>query len=253
MGISQSTPLPPAESTPALSQVERITNVFFAPSSTFTDVKSSPSWWAPWLLMSVFALVSVFAMQQKIGWPQMVENEINASPKQAEQLEKLPPEQRAQRIAVAATFTRYISYATPVVILVLMVIVAAVMMGTFNFGLGTEMSFATALAVVMYSYLPWIVRSLLAAVSLYAGANPEGFNSRNPVASNLGFLVSRADHPVLYVLGSSVDVFGIWIVILLGIGFSCVSKAKRSTAISVVAGWYVLISLLGAGWIAIFS
>jgi hypothetical protein len=253
MGTPETTPTPPAENAPALSQFERITDIFFSPSTTFTDVKRSPSWWGPWLVMSVFAFVIVFAMQQKIGWPQMMENEINASPKQAEQLEKLPPEQRAQRIAVGATVTKYISYATPVLILIIVVIVAAVLMGTFNFGLGTEISFSTALAVVMYSYLPGIIRSLLAAISLYAGANPEGFNPRNPVASNLGFLVSRADHPVLYALGSSVDVFGIWIVILMGIGFSCVSKAKRSTAISVVVGWYVLIALLGAGWIAIAS
>jgi hypothetical protein len=244
---------PTPDIAPPLSQLQRIANIFFAPSATFTDIKRNASWWAPWVLMGVCGLVFVFAMQQKIGWQQMVENELNANPKQAEQLDKLPPEQRAQRIAVGVTFTKYISYATPVAILIIMVIVAAVMMGTFNFGLGSEISFATALAVVMYSYLPGIIRSLLAAISLYAGANPEGFNLRNPLASNLGALVVRADHPVLYALGSWVDVFGIWIVILMGIGFACVSKVKRSTAMSVVAGWYLLIALLGTGWIAIMS
>jgi hypothetical protein len=47
-----------------------------------------------------------------------------------------------------------------------------------------------------------------------------------------------------------VDVFNIWTVILLGIGFSCVSKVKRSTAILTVAGWLVIVKLIQAGMAA---
>jgi hypothetical protein len=76
---------------------------------------------------------------------------------------------------------------------------------------------------------------------------------QNPVASNLGFLVDFSVHPALYALASSADIFTIWTTILIGIGFSCVSKAKRSTAIGVVLGWYILVTLLGAGIAAVFA
>jgi len=45
----------------------------------------------------------------------------------------------------------------------------------------------------------------------------------------------------------------IWTIILIGIGFSCNSKVKRSTAILIVAAWYVGYKLISAGLGAAFS
>jgi len=41
--------------------------------------------------------------------------------------------------------------------------------------------------------------------------------------------------------------------VLMGIGFACTSKVKRSTAIVIVAAWYLAYKLLGAGLAAAFS
>jgi hypothetical protein len=255
MGTSASTPspLPSAETTAGLSTASRIVNVFVSPSTTFTDLKRDPSWWVAWVLISVFSLLFVLTMQQKVGFAQIMQNEISSSPKAVERMEKLTPEQRAQQMEIGTAISKYISYAIPVVVLIIAAIMAAVLMGTFNFGTGAEISYPVSLAVVIYAMIPGILKSVLAAISLYAGADPESFNSRNPVATNLGFFLSRTDHPVLYSLASSVDLFGIWMVILLGIGYSCVSKVKKSTAIGIVAGWYVLLALLGAGWTAVMG
>jgi hypothetical protein len=245
--------IPPSLEPARLSTASRIANVFFSPTQTFTDLNRNPSWWVAWVLISIFSMLFVFAMQQKVGFAQIMKNEISASPKAAERMEKLTPEQRQQQMEIGAAFSKYISYATPLVVLIVAVIAAAILMGTFNFGLGTEIKFGMSLAVVIYGFLPGILRSVLGAISLYAGADPESFNPRNPVATNLGFFLSRTDHPVLYSLASSVDLFAIWTIILLGIGYSCVSKAKRSTSIGIVAGWYIVIALFGAAWVAIFS
>jgi hypothetical protein len=40
-------------------------------------------------------------------------------------------------------------------------------------------------------------------------------------------------------MASGLDVIVIWTIVLMGIGFSCTSKVKRTTAIAIVAGWYV--------------
>jgi hypothetical protein len=242
----------PAESD-KLSAVERITNVFFAPSKTFTDLNRDSSWWPAWLLICVFAMIFAFAMQKQVGFEQITKNEIAASPKATEQMEKLTPEARDQRIQLSVTITKVFTYAIPLTILLSAAIIAAVLMGTFNFGFGTEMKFGTILAVLFYAWVPGILKSLLAAISLFAGADPEGFNVRNPAATNIGFFLSRTDHPVLYSLASSIDIFAIWYIILLGIGFSCVSKVKRGTATGVIAGWYILITLIGTGWVALMG
>jgi hypothetical protein len=46
-------------------------------------------------------------------------------------------------------------------------------------------------------------------------------------------------------MASALDVFVIWSIVLMGIGFACNSKVKRSTAILIVAAWYVLYKLAG--------
>lgn len=250
--MSASTVPTPAEPA-ALSPLQRIINIFVAPSTVFADLRRDTSWWAAWLLISVFALLFMVALAQKVGFEQITKNEIAASPKAMERLDKLTPEQRDQQMAISGKFTKYFSYGAPIMILIIACIIAAVLMATFNFGMGAELSFGAVLAVVLWSWVPGILKSLLGAISLYAGADPEAFNIRNPVATNLGFFISRTDHPVLYSLASSIDLFAIWYIILMGMGFAALTKVKRGTATWTVAGWYILITLVGAGWVALFS
>lgn len=250
--MSASTVPTPAEPA-ALSPLQRIINIFVAPSTVFADLRRDTSWWAAWVLISVFSLLFVYAMQTKVGFDQITKNEIAANSKAQEQLEKASPERREQQMAAWSALGKYLSWGSPILALVIVAVISAVLLATFNFGFGTEIKFGTAYAVVMWGWMPSIMRALLASISLFAGADPEAFNAKNPVACNLGFFINRVDHPALFSLLSSVDIISIGICILLAIGFSTVSKTKRSSAMSVVFGWYVLVSLFGAGWTAVFS
>ncbi len=236
-----------------LSPVQRILKVFVAPSETFRDLNRDNSWWPAWLLICVFALGFMVVVQKKVGFEQITKNEIAASPKAAEQMEKLTPEAREQRIDLSVKITSYFSYGFPITILVTASIVAAVLLATFNFGLGTELKFGTTLAVLFYAWVPGILKSVLASISLLAGADPESFNIRNPAATNIGFFFARVDHPVLHSMFSWIDIFNLWYIILLGIGFACVTKVKRGTATAVIAGLYLVTAILGTAWVALMS
>jgi hypothetical protein len=48
-------------------------------------------------------------------------------------------------------------------------------------------------------------------------------------------------------MASALDVFIIWTIVLIGIGYSSTSKVKRSTAIIVVVCWYLLWKLITSG------
>jgi len=230
-----------------LSESARIINTFVDPPKTFTDLRRKASWWAPFVLVSLFSYLLVFAAAQKIGFEQISENQMRLNHKRMEQLESQPPAQQAQARAMGVTITKVISYAIPAFFLVFALIIAAVLMATFNFGLGAEVSFAQSLAIVMYAHLVGVVKAVLAIVSIYAGAAPESFIFQNPVASNPGALVDAAGHPALFTFLSSLDIFAIWTLVLTGIGFACVSKVKRPTAIGVVFVWYVLVTLVQTG------
>ena len=94
-------PLPPvAASIPApdsapLSEGARVINTFIAPSKTFSDLHRNANWWAPWLLISIFALLFVYAMDRQVTFDQITRNEIARSPR-ADQFDKLPAEQQAK-------------------------------------------------------------------------------------------------------------------------------------------------------------
>lgn len=247
------TSVAPAPTEPKMSAMDRVINVFVAPSKTFTDLNRDPSWWVAWLLITVFAALFIFAMQKQVGFDQISRNEIAASPKAQERIDKLNPEAREQQLAMQTKITQYITYFFPVTILIFAAIMAAVLMAVFNFGMGSTIKFGMMLAVVMWGWVPGILKSLLAAISLFAGVDPEGFNVRNPAATNLGFFINRGDHPVLHGALSYVDIFAIWYIILFGIGISCVSKVKRNTATWTIAGLYIVFALIATGFTALFS
>jgi hypothetical protein len=237
-------PLPPTMSEPApLSEGARIVNTFIAPSKTFTDLRRNASWWGPWLLISIFALIFIYSMDKKIGFEQINRNEIAHSAR-ADQFDKLPADQQQSQLKIANAFVRYLSYGIPVMILLYLAIVAVVLWATFKFATGADVSFKTAYAIIFYAGLPGIIGSILGTISMYAGVDPEGFNVNNPVATNPAYFMDRAGNKFLYGMASGLDVLVIWSIVLMGIGFSCNSKVKRSTAIAVVAGWYLFWKLV---------
>jgi Yip1 domain len=228
----------PAPETAPLSEGARLVNTFIAPSKTFTDLRRSASWWGPWLLISIFAVVFIYSMDRQIGFDQISRNEIAHSPR-AEQFDKLSPEDQARQLQFSDTLVRYLSYGIPVTILLFFAVTTVVLWVTFNFGAGANVSFKTAYAIVFYASLPGIIGSILGTISMFAGVDPEGFNVNNPVATNPAYFMDRAGNKFLYGMASALDIIVLWTIVLMGIGFSCNSKVKRSTAIAIVVAWYL--------------
>jgi hypothetical protein len=246
-------PVMPTPETAPLSEGARLVNVFIAPTKTFTDLRRSASWWAPFLLLAIMSLVFVYTVDQKIGFRKVAENQIQASPRAAQRIEQLPPEQRSQTMQRQAVFFRNFSYAYPAIILVWNVVIAAILFATFKFAASADVKFKTSFAIVMYASLPFVVKSLLATISVAAGASADSFTFQNPVATNPGYFLTPGDSPFLYSLATAMDIFMIWTLIVTAIGFTCVSKVKRSTALAIVFGWYFVFALGGAGFGALFS
>ena len=253
-----STPGPgvPYDAAAALSEPQRLVNIFMAPSKTFLDLRRKPSWWGPWLIAALLSVVFAYLVQVKVGYDQVFDTALKMTPRRAEQLDRLPPDQRQQQVEIATKITQIAVYCSPLVLLLAGIVVAAVLMATLNVIAASEIGFGTALAVVFYSWLPpSMVKMVIVLASMLApGFAPEGFNIENPVATNLAALMAfPPSSPALYRLASAIDILAIWTIILLGLGFSRTSKVKRSTATLIVAGWYAVVTLLGTAWAALGS
>jgi hypothetical protein len=81
----------------------------------------------------------------------------------------------------------------------------------------------------------------------------EAFNVNNPVATNPAYFMDPSANKFVYGMATAFDVFMIWTIILMGIGFACNSKVKRGTAIGIVAGLYLFYKLVVSGLMARFS
>lgn len=244
---------PVPESAPkGLSEPERIINTFVAPSKTMADIRRNASWWAPLVILALFAIAFTYAVDKKIGWEQVMQNEIAKNPKAQERIEKLPPEQRENVMQTQIKVSRFFGYAAPIFILVIGMITAAVLMATFNFGFGAEVKFMQSVAIVIYSWLVTIVSTLLAIITMFAGSDPEGFQIRNPVATNPAYFMNPTGNKFLYGVASMFDVFAFWMIFLMAVGFSENSKVKKGTAFAVILAWYALIKIGGAAFSAAF-
>jgi hypothetical protein len=236
-------PASPTSEPAALSEGARIVNTFIAPSKTFTDLRRNASWWGPWIVVSVFSLVFIYAMSKQIGFEQISKNQITHSSR-ADQFDKLPADQQAKQLQLSVKILGVFAYGSPVMILFYFLIETVVLWATFKVGAGGETSFKEAYAIVMYSALPGIVGAILGIVALFAGVNPEGFDINNPVGTNLAYYLDpETTGKFVRGMASSLDLISIWTIVLIGIGFACTSKVKRSTAIAIVATWYVVYKL----------
>jgi len=246
-------PVVPQSEPAPLSEVQRLTNTFFAPSSTFTDLRRNASWWVPFLITVIFSVCFVYVVDQKVGFRKVLENQLRAQPKQADRIERMPADQREKVMQQQVVVTKVISYAFPVLTLAWFAIVAGVLLASFKFGAGAEIKFKTLFALVVYAGLPGLLKVVLAVVSLLAGVSGDAFTFQNPVATNPGYFLDPAESPVLHGLLSSLDIFTLWTLALTAIGVTCISKVKRGTAFAVVFGWFVITVLLGVGVTAIFA
>jgi len=242
--------VPPPQPEP-LSQVERVVETFIAPTKAFTDLRRSANWLVPLLLIILATEAMVFVADRKVGFEKITENNLAMRPKQASQLDQLSPEDRAKRMQTIVNITAYASYGSPMIVIIFLLIIAAIYLGSFNFGLGMELTFNQCIAVCMYSSLPILVKDLLAIVVLLVGGG-ESFTFENPVASNLTGLIDPSSH-FLYSLALQADLFMLWTLVLTGMGFACLTKLKRSTCFGIVFGWWIAWVLGISGFSAAFS
>lgn len=213
---------------PGLSALQRLINTFIAPRKTFEDLRLNSSWWVPWLVSAIFSLAFSAVAVQKLDMTDVVRKNIEHSKMAQRQMENLAPEQRESAIARQAAVTKVVFFVTPVFSIIGALIIAGVLMGVFNFGFASEVSFGRSLAIVFYSFLPGIAWAVLMIVTLFVSSDLSSFDLNNPVATNLGFFMDPTGNTFLYSLASRLDVISIWIAVLMGLGFSACSAKKLS-------------------------
>jgi hypothetical protein len=238
-----------------LTQWQRVTNTFVAPSKTFQDIhRGNRSWWLPLIILAVFNYILFAAVFQKIGIQQVVDNQVRMTPNAQERMSQLTPAQRATQNKFAVGITEGVFIAGPLVGLIVAAVLSLVMLGTINFVFGGKAKYGSIFAVHYYAWLPSLVKVLLGTVVIFAGMAPESFNVKNFAPTNLGAFLDPVDtNKALYALATSLDAVTIWTLVLLSIGIATVAGVKRSSGYIAVFGWWAIVVLIGVGWAAMMG
>jgi len=249
-----SAPVPPTAPEPAgpgLSEPQRLINVFIAPSKTFEDITRKSRWWIPWLLLTLVGSLYILSVQKKVTFEAIIDaRNAHLTPFMQRAMEQMPPEQRQLINDRQINGYRRGIYLGSITLLIYGLLAAAVLTPTFNFLFDAGVKFKHAFAVVFYGSLPRILWLALGMVVVFVGVEPEGFDIENPVATSLGaFLGINSDSRFLYRFLTAFDVFFIWIVVVIAIGFIQISarkKISKGAAIAAVGGWYLIMMLCRA-------
>jgi hypothetical protein len=244
-----------APAAPGLSQWQRVTNIFSAPSKTFEDIKrGNRSWWLPFVITALVAYIFFAAVAFQIGMQQVVTNQIHLNPKAEEKLAQAPPAAREMSNKISLYVTEGAFIANPVLVLAGIALLSLGLWGTINFVFGGKATFGSIFAVWMYASLPAIIKTILGTVVIFAAGEPDTFNIKNFAPTNAGaFLNPLETNKALYALATSLDAVTIWMLVLLGIGTAIVAGVKRGSGYIAVFGWWAIFVLIGIGWAAVMG
>ena len=228
-----------------LSQWQRVLYIFLSPSKTYLDIRRSGSWWLPFAITVMVSFCFTFAVQEKVGWETVAQTVLQRSGQRRRQMEDMPEAQVARIKRTTAQIIAYTSYAAPAIGLLLAALAAALLLAVLNLVMGGHASHGKMLAVYFYSTLPVNLKYLLAVVALYAGVNPDQFDLKNPIGSNLGFYLSPETSPGLMSLATQAGGFTVWGLALFSMGSAIVAGvSRRQAAIAVTALWAAMVLLM---------
>jgi len=222
--------------------MERVVDTFVAPTATFKDILRSTSWWLPFVLLVVSSVATAFVVDRKVGFDQVFDNQMRMSQKAQDRMADLTPAQKAQAVMVQVEVTKYISYGSFAMVAIFLAIYALILWVSFNVGLGASTKFGQVFAVTMYASLPYLLISLLTVLSLCFGGNAEGYDYKNPVATNLAYILPDIA-PWMKGLLQSFDIVKLWSVVLQVIGMAIIAK-KTIAQSAVIVGIFWLIGVV---------
>jgi hypothetical protein len=222
-----------------MSEGARLAGVFFSPGKAFADIARRPRWWVPVLLIAILSTVFLNAFTQRVGWESVIRPAIERAPN----TQAMTSQQREQLIRTAAGFYKYVGYGSVVLTLLYVFIVAVILMFLFDTLMSAGVGLKRMMAIVSYGFLPLAIQTVLSMVVMYL-KDPADFNLQNPLMFNVGAYLSPDAPAALRALGSSLDLFSLWIIVLLAIG---VSAAARKMSVGKALGAIGLPWLLFVG------
>jgi len=227
------------------SPLARVAGVFASPGPTFAAIARRPSWWLPLIICAVVSIAATAAILPRIDFESALREGLAARGKTI-------PEAQFDQILATQKRLAGLGYVWATLAPALIALVVGTVLLLAFKAFGWDLQFKQAFGVTSHALLPTIGVSMLLIlfVTRLDLVNPADLG--DVTHSNLGFLVDRHANPALHSLAGSLDVFGIWTLILLVIGFAAAANVTRRKAATLIGSLWGILVLGKAAWAAIF-
>jgi hypothetical protein len=239
---SIATPLPPAAPPAPKSSMQRIIGALFSPDETFRDIALKPDVLIPLLIILVISTISGIVLAPRLDFESL-------RPQMAAKNPNLGPEDLDRMVRMAGAVGKVSAYASPVIIVLSFVVIAAVLLLAFRL-FGGEGTFRQAFSIVIYAWIPRVIQGLILTIIIAVKGTADVNDIPTLVRSNPAFLVDMTDHPVLFSFLSTFDLFTIWSVVLLIIGFAYMSRFTKARSATIILSIWAFITVVKLGFAA---
>lgn len=235
-------PAPPAEP-PAQNTFQRIAGVLFAPADTFRDIARRPD-----IVMPLIILVIIGFVTSALIIPRM-DFEAAFREQMASQNSKMSDADLDRAAKMGSAFGKVMAWTGPVWGILIWAVIAGVLLLAHRL-FGGEGNFKQAFSTVLYSWIPLTINGIVTGIVAVARGEIDPTTMQTLVKSNPAFLVDMKENPILFSALSSLDLFTIWTLILLIIGFATLSRLSRAKSAAIVISLWLLTVVVKLGFAA---
>jgi hypothetical protein len=238
---------PPADSDGFLS---RLGNLYFGPSDAFRSIAARPMAWQPLLAMIVLHLAFTALWMSKVDPPTFLRNQMEMSG----QADKMSPDQLATAVQRGSAFIKPFAWATPVFLIIITIIIAAVFLLVFKLFMAGPVTFGQSWAIVLWTFLATSLVGSPLTMLVMALKGEWNLPPDQVLMANLGALLDRAEvAKPIYTLAQSLDLLSFWNLFLMSTGFAAATKKSFGTAAVGVVGTWAVFVLIKVGFAALRS
>lgn len=237
----------------SMGALARVFGALFSPRATFEDIARKPGWLLPVVILIILNLAVVGIFSRHIGWRAFMEKQDLQSRRAQQQMAQMTPQQKERMIDIQVKIAPIFGYVFGVIgVPIVFLILGAIFMGIFNATASAALDFKTSFSIAAHAWMPFSILGLLGILVMYLKP-PDTVNIQNLVASNVGALLSNSAPVWLQTLCSSLDIFSVWVIGLLALGYSVArpKKLKMGTTLGWVIGVWVAFVLVRTGFAAI--
>ncbi|HXU37318.1 MAG TPA: Yip1 family protein [Blastocatellia bacterium] len=251
----------PVEEPARLGPLSRLTGTLLSPGETFVDVNRKPTWLAPMIIAIVTVIASsvFFTWRVHPNWEEITRTQIKKRMEKSNQ--SISEEQLQQQVNIGKTIAKFY----PIIGAIFTPVVYLIVAGIFALGMmliQAKTTFKKILSVVSWTFAAMGILSSVVMIASLMVRDEEGLRNIDPtqpagiVPTNLAVFLASDASPVIKAIAGSLDVFSIWILILLSIGFAAIAGSRKITtgkAATVVFGFWLVFVVIKVGWAAMFG